>query len=85
MSHRMQLVAVLVLSFAAGVWYASPADPQPAPRPRPTLSLIARLARLGLWCASFTEPAPEPQPAYLAAKATYDEHGHRELNNAEGW
>ena len=90
MTIDRKLVAIIVVTLAAGWWLgSSPSSPiNPTPQ-RPVLNALARLtrtaARLGLWMAMAAEPAPHQEPQQIVRSPSVDADGHRIINHAEGW
>ena len=84
-----RLVAVIVVTLAAGWWLgSSPSSPiNPTPQ-RPVLQAVGRLARiaarLGLWMAMAAE-APPVETQQIVRGPSVDAEGHRILNHGEGW
>ena len=85
-----KLVAIIVVTLAAGWWLgSSPSSPiNPTPQ-RPVLQAVGRLARiaarLGLWVAMAAEPAPQQERQQIVRGPSVDAEGHRVLNHGEGW
>ena len=84
-----KLVAIIVVTLAAGWWLgSSPSSPiKPTPQ-RPVLQAVGRLARiaarLGLWMAMAAEPAPQQEQQQIVRSPAVDAEGHRVLNHGEG-
>ena len=85
-----KLVAIVLVTLAAGWWLgSSPSSPiNPTPQ-RPVLQAVGRLARiaarLGLWVAMAAEPAPLVERQQIVRSPPVDAEGHRVLNHGEGW
>ena len=85
-----RLVAVIVVTLAAGWWLgSSPSSPiNPTPQ-RPVLQAVGRLARiaarLGLWMAMAAEPAPPVETQQIVRSPAVDAAGNRVVNHGEGW
>lgn len=90
MTIDRKLVAIVIVTLAAGWWLgSSPSSPiNPTPQ-RPVLAAVGRMARiaarLGLWMAMAAEPAPHQEPQQIVRSPSVDADGHRIINHAEGW
>lgn len=85
-----RLIAIVIVTLAAGWWLgSSPSSPiNPTPQ-RPVLQAVGRLARiaarLGLWMAMAAEAPPQQEPQQIVRSPAVDAEGHRVLNHGEGW
>jgi hypothetical protein len=85
-----KLIAIIVVTLAAGWWLgSSPSSPiNPTPQ-RPVLQAVGRLARiaarLGLWAALAAESPPQADGRQLVNAPAVDADGHRIVNHGEGW
>ena len=79
MSKKAAIVLCLI-AFAAG-WMIS--DAAPAPKERPVLKALARIAKAALWLAAFAEPPPEPHVDHKSVMV--DANGIAQINHARGW
>lgn len=90
MTTDRKLVAIIVVTLAAGWWLgSSPSSPiNPTPQ-RPVLQAVGRLARiaarLGLWMAMAAEPAPPVEPQQIVRSPAVDAAGNRIVDHGEGW
>ena len=85
-----RLVAIIVVTLAAGWWLgSSPSSPiNPTPQ-RPVLAAVGRMARiaarLGLWMAMAAEPAPPVETQQIVRSPAVDAAGNRIVDHGEGW
>jgi hypothetical protein len=85
-----KLIAIIVVTLAAGWWLgSSPSSPiNPTPQ-RPVLAAVGRLARiaarLGLWMAMAAEPAPQIERQQIVRSPAVDAAGNRVVDHGEGW
>jgi len=85
-----KLIAIIVVTLAAGWWLgSSPSSPiNPTPQ-RPVLAAVGRLARiaarLGLWAAMAAEPAPQLERQQIVRSPAVDAAGKRVVDHGEGW
>jgi len=85
-----KLIAIIVVTLAAGWWLgSSPSSPiNPTPQ-RPVLAAVGRLARiaarLGLWAAMAAEPAPQLERQQIVRSPAVDAAGNRVVDHGEGW
>ena len=90
MTIDRKLVAIIVVTLAAGWWLgSSPSSPiNPTPQ-RPVLAAVGRLARiaarLGLWVAMAAEPAPPVDRQQIVRSPAVDAAGNRVVDHGEGW
>lgn len=90
MTIDRKLVAIVLVTLAAGWWLgSSPASPiNPTPQ-RPVIHALGRVARLaarlGLIVATFAEPAPPAEPQQIVRSPAVDAEGHRIVDHGEGW
>ena len=90
MTTDRKLVAIIVVTLAAGWWLgSSPSSPiNPTPQ-RPVVQAVGRLARiaarLGLWMAMAAEPAPPVEPQQIVRSPAVDAAGNRIVDHGEGW
>lgn len=73
-----------VLGLIVGWWAAtSPMSPV-APKDRPVLRFLSRVARLGLWVMFVADQPPVETKTYIV-HSRVDEDGNKVLNHGEGW